>query len=468
MEGLLKGDRCVFVSTTLSKMQFNGLFSKIDNGKLADLVQFLNPYDDVSSSPYNYKAISGRKLVSTILSGVIRSLKATERNDIKAATTTISTQSSIDNNISTRPVRLVIDSLTHMIILVKEKTLMRFVMDLTYLLKNFNASAILTLTTSSMDNQSLVSNLGSVVDGVIETRLKEDSNGLAIRSIRVRHIKGVYYEPRWVTFKISANGNILFSNGRYSSLGNSAQLTCTLCAKPIMGTPIVRSDFVFDSKECMEIYQRLENAYGSKISDTGLPSEAFDASFFFIDMVGLSDPTLSVKNQVHKIETLNELIHSCDAYRKVSAGKRVILPAGDGMAIGFLSKPEIPLELSIQLHRKLRLYNQEKSAAEEIGVRIGLASGSVFTVADLNNVQNIWGPGIILARRVMDAGDKDHILIAENLAEMLLSLKDEYRQMIRMISDKYKIKHGQKIKLYTAYSDDFGNPQIPAKVFINK
>jgi class 3 adenylate cyclase len=332
-------------------------------------------------------------------------------------------------------------------------------------LKNFNATAILTLTASSMD-ESLVSNLGSVLDGVIELRLKEDSSGLAIRSIRVRHIKGAYYDPRWVTFRISTNGNIIFSDRHSSSGGGQAVLTCTLCAKPIMGAPLVRSDFVFDSKECMEIYQRLENAYGSKISDTGLPSEAFDASFFFIDMVGLSDPTLSVKNQVHKIEILNELIHSCDAYRKVSTGKKVILPAGDGMAIGFLSKPEIPLELSIQLHRKLRAYNEEKSPAEEIGVRIGLASGPVFTVADLNNVQNIWGPGIILARRVMDTGDKGHILIAENLAQVLLSLKDEYRQMIKLVSEKYTIKHGQKIKLYTAYSDDFGNPQTPAKVSI--
>ena len=149
--------------------------------------------------------------------------------------------------------------------------------------------------------------------------------------------------------------------------GGKAELTCTLCAKPIIGTPLVRSDFVFDSKECIEIFQRLENAYGSKISDTGLPSEAFDASFFFIDMVGLSDPTLSVKNQVHKIEILNELIRSCDAYRKVTAGKKVILPSGDGMAIGFLSKLEIPLELSIQLHGKLREYNQEKFPEEEIG-----------------------------------------------------------------------------------------------------
>jgi hypothetical protein len=87
---------------------------------------------------------------------------------------------------------------------------------------------------------------------------------------------------------------MLFSNGR--SLGNTAQLVCTLCAKPIIGTPLVGLDFVFDSKECMEIYQRLENGYGLKISDIGLPSENFDACFYFIDVVGLSDPTLSVKN----------------------------------------------------------------------------------------------------------------------------------------------------------------------------
>jgi len=78
------------------------------------------------------------------------------------------------------------------------------------------------------------------------------------------------------------------------------------------------------------------------------------------------------------------------------------------------------------------------------------------------------GPGIILASRMMDAGDSSRILIAEMLAETLFSLKGEYRQIIRLISDKWKIKHGQTIKLYTAYSDDFGNPQTTSKAFINK
>lgn len=464
-EGLLKGDRCIFVSTALSKMQFNALFSNGERNKLVDLVKFVNPYDkEQSLSHPNHKSISGRKLVTTILSDVIHSLETTTSNEEKVA---IPTRSSVDDYTNGKGTRMVIDSLTHMLLLLRERTLMQFIMDVTRLLKHFKATAILTLTTSS-DDQGLISNLGSILDGVIEMRLKEDSHGLPNRSVRVRHLKGAYSEPKWIPFRISATGSIIFTRDHYSSREGRAELTCTLCAKPIIGTPLVRSDFLFDSKECIEIFQRLENAYGSKISDTGLPSEAFDASFFFIDMVGLSDPTLSVRNQVHKIEILNELIRSCDAYRKVSAGKKVILPSGDGMAIGFLSKLEIPLELSIQLHGKLREYNQGISQAEEIGVRIGLASGPVFAVADLNNVQNIWGPGIILARRVMDAGDKGHILISENLAEVLLSLKDEYRQIIRLVSDQFKIKHGLKIKLYTAYSENFGNPQIPSKVFINK
>lgn len=70
-------------------------------------------------------------------------------------------------------------------------------------------------------------------------------------------------------------------------------------------------------------------------------------------------------------------------------------------------------------------------------------------MSDLNNVQNVLEPGIIIARRVMDAGDNDHTLIAEKkLAEELISLKDEYCSVINLISNKYKIKHGQEIKLY--------------------
>jgi hypothetical protein len=444
-------------------MQFNALFSNIEDRSLVDGIEFINQYEDENTSLLansNEAAVSGKRLAARILSTLERRI---EISSVAETRTISSNQKTNGYGGANSAVRLVIDSMTHLSLLLGERMLIEFVMDLSRILKSLNVTAILTLTNSSID-QELVSTLSPIVDGIIEMRLKEDSNDAVIRSIRMRHLKGVYYDPKWTTFKITSNGAIIFRNAQRSSTREHGEITCALCAKPIIGTPLIKSDFVFDSKECMEIYHRLENAYGSKISETGLPSEAFHASFFFIDIVGLSDPTLSVKKQVQKIQTLNELIHSCDSFRKTPSGKKIILPTGDGMAIGFLSNPEIPLELSIQLHHKIRSYNQLKDDADSIGVRIGLGSGPVFTVSDLNNIQNIWGPGIILARRVMDAGDNGHILLAEKLAEELISLKDEYRKVINLVSNKYRIKHGQEIKLYSAHSNDFGNSQIPAKV----
>jgi class 3 adenylate cyclase len=141
-----------------------------------------------------------------------------------------------------------------------------------------------------------------------------------------------------------------------------------------------------------------------------------------------------------------------------------VLPTGDGMAIGFFSNPELPLQLSVQLHHKLRSYNRNKKSDEDmIGVRIGLSSGLVFIVNDINNSQNVWGPGIILARRVMDVGDNLHILLADRLAEELIALKDDYRVTIKYLCD-YQIKHGQTIKLFNAYCEEFGNPNLPVKI----
>ena len=236
---------------------------------------------------------------------------------------------------------------------------------------------------------------------------------------------------------------------------------CTLCGKTIGDKPIADADLIFDSEKCRETYKKLANIYGHNISDLGLP-DVLNANFFFIDIVGLSDPSLSVKRQMLKIEILNKLIGSCESFIH-SKNKRIILPTGDGMVIGFLLNPELPLQLSIQLHKRLQEHNQNKSDEEKIGIRIGLSSGPVFILNDINNNKNLWGPGLILARRVMDLGDASHILITDKMAEELISLNDDYKNMIKPISE-YKIKHGQIIKIYSVYSTEFGNPVIPEKI----
>jgi len=186
------------------------------------------------------------------------------------------------------------------------------------------------------------------------------------------------------------------------------------------------------------------------------------AHFFFVDIVGLSDPTMSTKTQIKKIEVLNRCIFETEVYRSTPKESILTLPTGDGMCLGFLQGPELPLHLSVQLQEKLGKYNVGKIPTENVRVRIGLHSGNCFVVKDIRGQDNVWGPGIILCRRVMDFGDDNHILLSPRLAEDLRELSDEYRTIIKPIHD-FTIKHGQTILVYSSYGDGFGNKTHPTK-----
>jgi len=186
------------------------------------------------------------------------------------------------------------------------------------------------------------------------------------------------------------------------------------------------------------------------------------ANFFFVDIVGLSDTSMSTKTQIKKIETLNKCISDCTSFKSVPLDSLLLLPTGDGCCIGFMQGPELPLLLAVELHTKLAAYNKGKIPSETVRVRIGLHSGNCFLVNDLLGQRNTWGPGIIYARRVMDFGDDGHILLSPSLAEDLRSLSDEYRGIIKPVHDVI-LKHGTTMLLYSAYGDGFGNSKHPDK-----
>lgn len=450
----LEIDRCILVSPGLNEKQFQDMFSpylKLLSSSTLQNLKFINPYAFSQQS----SSSSTRRELSIRLSATVKEVQ----NFIAAKSQRSSNKLDAGPANSNAAVRVVVDSLTYLLLLFGEKALMDFVLGLCAAVREAKGMGILTMAES---DQRLRNKLSSVTDGIIEMKLEEDQKGSLSREIRLLSIKGMHHKPIWRSFSIGDQGSLLFDSSSAST--SVPTLLCTLCRKSIVSKPIMYSDFAFDTLTCLETYRKLEGVYGATISEMGLPSEATNVSFFFIDIVGLSNPSLSVKKQIQKIEALNNLIDSSVAFRKSAKDKKITLPTGDGMAIGFLLNPELPLELAIELHQSLRLHNKAKPRDDQIGIRIGLASGLVFTVSDMNNRQNVWGPGIILARRVMDAGDNWHILLADNIAEQLISLKDEYRQIIKPISDFYEIKHGQKIRLYSAFSNDFGNPRLPTKV----
>jgi KaiC/GvpD/RAD55 family RecA-like ATPase len=494
-DGILGGSYCIYISSSLINKQFRNQFSKIEKLTLDQNCMFINPYlytlavnnppRNLSSSSvfhskreiedqirgsvegnirteHSYGSLRPDKLALTLteVHNCITRIRKYENDTDFISQDAIGRDKDLMSSIASevglhgnRPIQLIIDSLTHLAAVFGEEAVLKFLNDLSFILKDAEASAIFTLTTPT--NEQFRNALSSILDGIIELKLEEYGGSLT-RSIRLLSIKAMYHAQTWINFKISDDGTLTFAD-------QSSLSTCMLCGKLIFGRPILDSDFTFDSQSCLETYKKLSGVYGSNISEIGLPSEVVNVNFFFIDIVSLSDPSLSVKKQMQKIAILNKMIGSCQAYERTPKDKKIILPTGDGMAIGFLLNPELPFQLSVQLHRKLRAYNRSKVNEETIGVRIGLGSGPVFVVNDIRDNQNVWGPGIILARRVMDIGDNFHILLADRLAEELIALTDEYKSAIRPITD-VRIKHGQRIKLYSAFSDDFGNPESPSKI----
>jgi len=183
--------------------------------------------------------------------------------------------------------------------------------------------------------------------------------------------------------------------------------------------------------------------------------------WFFIDIVASSDPNLSIKSQARKIYALNTLIERTDVIKNNELDSLVLLPTGDGMAIGFSDSPENPLMLAIQLHKSLRKFNKTKKEKDRIVIRIGIETGPGYFMNGLNNSQIFWGPGIINAKRIMDICGPNNIFSSERFAGDLKKLSEENKVSMRSIG-KFKIKHGEEIEIFNIFGKDFGNKISPS------
>ena len=189
--------------------------------------------------------------------------------------------------------------------------------------------------------------------------------------------------------------------------------------------------------------------------------------WFFTDIVAGSNPKIPAKDQVRKIVVLNELISRTEIFKKRDPNSTVILPTGDGMAIGFSDSPEKPIHLAIELHKMLNRYNELRSGLEKLLIRIGIDMGPVYLVKDLNDKDNVWGPGIILTRRVMDLAGDMNIFASARIAEDTRKLSSYYKEIMHPIGD-YHIKHGEELQIYSIYGKDFGNKIAPRSKKVEK
>lgn len=474
-ESLANNNHVIYISSNIMLKQFRNFFPNVKSDAILSNSLFVNPFlkEDIDDLNIHNKLNIDNKLFSTLKEVEQRFLEIDkdsknnkEQNSripdhlekSKGKENLAYIDSSTSKDSYSNDIVLVLDSISHLCTIFDEKDVLRFINLLSLFLKSKGIKSIFTVNNLTLD-ENIIEKVSTLFDTILEMKIEEGKNTEdSKRMIRIASFTGEKIPSKWVNIHTNGNGRLLFQG---PSSSKKVSLICSVCKKPITENPVFHQDMAFH-KNHLEVYVKLHGIYGdSGMTNIG-QSTVLNANFFFIDIVGLSNPLLSVRKQIQKIELLNNLISICPAFRKNTEKK--VLATGDGMAIGFISNPEAPLELSIQLHNELRKHNENAFDDDsKLGIRIGLASGSVFIVNDINNNQNIWGPGIIFARRVMDIGDGWHILLEGALAENLILLDHKYKEIIHYIGD-HQIKHGQVIKMYSAYDDkNFGNSELPQK-----
>src|SRR5438445_1349101 len=177
------------------------------------------------------------------------------------------------------------------------------------------------------------------------------------------------------------------------------------------------------------------------------------AHVLFIDIVGYSK--LSINDQHAAVEELNQIVRASEQFQRAEAASSLLkIPTGDGMALVFYTSLEAPARGAVEISRALKDHPR-------LQLRMGIHSGPVSGVVDVNNRPNLAGAGLNMAQRVMDCGDAGHILLSKHVAEDL----EEYEQWRPLLHDlgACEVKHGLCVSVVNLYADQFGNATLPRK-----
>jgi len=174
----------------------------------------------------------------------------------------------------------------------------------------------------------------------------------------------------------------------------------------------------------------------------------------FLDIVGYSRRLTNEQQTL--IDQLNQVVRSSEEFQSAEAAGRLIkIPTGDGMALVFYKSPAQPVECALEISHALKTH-------PELRVRMGVHSGPVSAVTDLNDRTNAAGIGINIAQRVMDCGDAGHILLSQRVAEDLAQY-GEWQPQLHDLGE-VEVKHGVRVHVFNLYNKELGNREVPEKL----
>src|SRR6476469_1673940 len=178
------------------------------------------------------------------------------------------------------------------------------------------------------------------------------------------------------------------------------------------------------------------------------------AHVLFMDVVGYSK--LLVNEQREVMQQLNQIVRKTAQFQTSEAhGKLISIPSGDGMALVFFQSLEEPVQCALEISRLVKNYPR-------LRLRMGVHSGPVDQIKDVNDRLNVAGAGINLAQRVMDCGDAGHILVSKRVADDLA--QDGLWQPLLHELGEIEVKHGVKLGIVNLYNAELGNPQAPQRL----
>jgi adenylate cyclase len=170
-----------------------------------------------------------------------------------------------------------------------------------------------------------------------------------------------------------------------------------------------------------------------------------------MDVVGYS--RMLITQQIRTVQELTALVRATPQFHRVEAmGKLVTVPTGDGMLLVFFDDVQSPISCAVELARAMK-------SVPELQLRIGVHSGPVNVITDVNERINVAGAGVDLAQRVMNCGDAGHILLSKRINDDL-SPFPQWNSHLHELGE-CEVKHGLKISLVNFYTDDVGNAATP-------
>ena len=178
------------------------------------------------------------------------------------------------------------------------------------------------------------------------------------------------------------------------------------------------------------------------------------AHVLFMDIVGYSK--LLTSEQRARLQELNRIVRETEQFRSAEAADKLVrLPTGDGMVLAFFTTPDAPVRCAIAVAWALR-------GRQDLPLRIGIHSGPVELIDDVNDKRNLAGAGVNIAQRVMDCGDSGHILLSARAADDLAQHAEWEAQLYDL--GEIEVKHGVRVRVSSLHADDFGNAALPQKV----